>query len=79
MRAQCLAASPPVTSTCVCAQARESNLSLFLNIQVFLLEAESQQLREALQTKNVTIKSMERRVAGMEVEVQDLLLKVRKA
>ena len=41
------------------------------------LETDSQQLRETLIQKQSTIKTLERRVSNLEVEVQELMAKVR--
>jgi hypothetical protein len=46
-------------------------------VQVAQIESEAQQLREAVISKQGTIKSLERRVNHLEVEVQELAAKVR--
>lgn len=54
------------------------NKSLFLALlQVAQVEAEAQQLREAVIAKQNTIKSLERRVSMLELENQELQAKVR--
>jgi septal ring factor EnvC (AmiA/AmiB activator) len=58
-------------------QLRAASTTTFPASQVAQIEAEAQQLREAVIAKQGTIKSLERRISHLEAELQELGGKVR--